>query len=1092
MSSKRIDALAEIMDEDKLAKIYSEINNEHTFKGFRRGNMPSQKLKNEINSSDEIYKEFLIKTIRSYCPEIHKDRLTRNIKYFDVEELPSSIDYFPARYAANLLKCANNPFDFMRVNQEMALEAMEYKQYKAEKAAAEKNMADENNLAQNLESQAEPELVSEFEQTFNSEPVEIPEVDEETDAVEDTMDEEESIYPKEAEYSNDDDMDTAEDEEEYAYPPIMSSYYLGYMQIKRTANNGKFYNFYPLAHIDEHGNFSPMDDTERFYYFPEFGNINVYSAKRYFELSRWFENGRLYVMDLDEKLLESNYGKNGELNSTKKKIDLDVLLSDNKKCDSHDEPYCCYQVIDVHDFSNYIDEGKSSCEIQTHQPGIVIPNKAVMLRDDQNRLIGPFNVRDLISRTDGKKTYWVDIKAKDKKYILDVYTPESPDALITLHYYDGPRGEETGHEVVANFKKLKRSSVDFLGSEMLIKGLNRLYEDNSSDNSAEVSISNSPYLDPELPEAVINERKERMLKILDRDRGQKDMLKNFSDKIWKNALLEAVRSGDPEWDEIFESLSQDASFMNAISRQRILSQAIDNKELELSQKQEELETLIRDTESKKLFYEQEEEMRLAESRKAAEERLANFRREEENFNKNREMYGLANEISQLRNQYEEEKTKLNQALKEQDVVHNQTEALLQSFREQTEGALAKIGELVLQDKVAKVLSTAMSDDKPDDVRIPVRQNHIDRYTELCANRSESDEAMIERLVKFFKEYRVNYSRNDILNLYICMTQGFLTVLSGAPGIGKTSACELLAHSLGLDRVLPGLEMPRYVLVPVEKGWSSKRDLIGYYNPLTKTFDKSNSMVYNALEISDRECADNAEMKVPPFVVLLDEANLSQMEYYWAEFMNVADRSIKEPRINLGSGKSFRVSRSFRFLATINNDHTTETLSPRLIDRAWVVTLPSGGRYRDIDFDKDFDPISMEQMQRVFGVSGDVDHLHPVCDQILKDVYKLCKDSEIEVSERSKGAIQGYCIGASRVFDIDHKNEDRTKEVLAVDFAIAQKILPKIHGHGPAYCENVLKRLEKYFEDNSLNKSHEIISEIIRRGSENMNYYQFCA
>ena len=1080
MSNKRIDMLAKIMDRDILTKIYSEINNEHTFKGFRRGNMPEKKLVNEINASDEIYKEFLIKTIRSYCPEIHKDRLTRNIKYFDADELPSSIDYFPARFAAKLLKCADNPFDFMSVNQEMASEAKTFEQYKKEKAAAEKIAADGNELAQN----------SEPEQDFDSESIEV---EGEPGAIRETVDD----YTEAAAYSEADGTDTFDDEEEaeeedYSYPPIMSNDYLGYMQIKRTSNNGKFYNFYPLAHIDEHGNFSPMDDTERFYYFPEFGNINVYSAKRYFELSRRFENGRLYVINLDEELLESNYGKYGELNSTKKKIDLDVLLTDNRKCDSHDEPYCCYQVIDVHNFMDFIDEGKSSCEIQTHDPVNVIPNKAVMLRDDRKRLIGPFNVRDLISRTDGKKTYWVDIKAKEKKYILDVYTPASPDALITLHYYDGPRGEETGHEVVANLKKLERRSVDFLSSEMLIKGLNRLYEDNSSDNSAEVSISNSPYLDPELPETIINERKERMLKILDRDRGQKEMLKNFSDKIWKNALLGAVRSGDPEWDEIFESLAQDASFMNAISRQRILNQAIENKELELTQKQQELETLIRDTESKKLFYEQEEEKRLAESRKAAEERLANFRREEENFIKNREMYGLANEISRLRNQYEDEKNKLDKARQEQDVVQNQTEALLQSFREQTEGALAKIGELVLQDKVAKVLSTAMSDDKPEDVRIPVRQNHIDRYTELCANRSESDEAMLDRLVKFFKEYRVNYSRNDILNLYICMTQGFLTVLSGAPGIGKTSACELLAHSLGLDRVLPGLEMPRYVLVPVEKGWSSKRDLIGYYNPLTKTFDKSNAMVYNALEISDRECADNAEMKVPPFVVLLDEANLSQMEYYWAEFMNVADRSIKEPHINLGSGKTFRVSRSFRFLATINNDHTTETLSPRLIDRAWVVTLPSGGRYRDIDFDKDFEPVSMEQMQRVFGVSGDVDHLHPVCDQILKDVYKICKDSDMEVSERSKGAIQGYCISASRVFDIDHKNEDRTREVLAVDFAVAQKILPKIHGHGPEYCKNVLKKLEKYFEDNSLIKSHEIISDIIRRGGENMDYYQFYA
>ena len=36
---------------------------------------------------------------------------------------------------------------------------------------------------------------------------------------------------------------------------------------------------------------------------------------------------------------------------------------------------------------------------------------------------------------------------------------------------------------------------------------------------------------------------------------------------------------------------------------------------------------------------------------------------------------------------------------------------------------------------------------------------------------------------------------------------------------------------------------------------------------------------------------------------------------------------------------FGIPETLHFVATINNDHTTETLSPRLIDRAWVITLP---------------------------------------------------------------------------------------------------------------------------------------------------------
>ena len=54
------------------------------------------------------------------------------------------------------------------------------------------------------------------------------------------------------------------------------------------------------------------------------------------------------------------------------------------------------------------------------------------------------------------------------------------------------------------------------------------------------------------------------------------------------------------------------------------------------------------------------------------------------------------------------------------------------------------------------------------------------------------------------------------------------------------------------------------------------------------------------------------------------------------------------------------------MATINNDHTTEILSPRLIDRAFIVSLPES--YSDIKPDvakPDYKPVSWENLLDVF-------------------------------------------------------------------------------------------------------------------------------
>lgn len=249
----------------------------------------------------------------------------------------------------------------------------------------------------------------------------------------------------------------------------------------------------------------------------------------------------------------------------------------------------------------------------------------------------------------------------------------------------------------------------------------------------------------------------------------------------------------------------------------------------------------------------------------------------------------------------------------------------------------------------KLLEAAGSRKKTDEKR------RIEtRVRETAASpRFTADPVTLARTLVADVKRRRDYDRLTILNLFILLTQNFLTVLSGPPGAGKTSMSVILGDVLGLTERSGRVEgtgqtegteqaermkrAERFLPVSVERGWTSKRDFLGYWNPLSKTFESPDPRRSDALALLDAEA--RAEFDDLAFVMLLDEANLSPMEYYWGDFMRICDDRSRMNRIALGGDALYDVPDTLRFLATINSDFTTENLSPRLLDRASVVTLP---------------------------------------------------------------------------------------------------------------------------------------------------------
>lgn len=331
-----------------------------------------------------------------------------------------------------------------------------------------------------------------------------------------------------------------------------------------------------------------------------------------------------------------------------------------------------------------------------------------------------------------------------------------------------------------------------------------------------------------------------------------------------------------------------------------------------------------------------------------------------------------------------------------------------------------------------------------------------------------------------------------MNLLLCTSLGFLTIFSGDPGIGKTSICRILAHSLGLDHPVvqdANVFTERYLLVAVGRGWNSKRDLIGYYNPLSKRIEKNNCNLYDAMKLLHFE---SQESKLP-MMILLDEANLSPMEYYWGDFVNICDTFNRDSEsvnnsINLGENEVLRIPKTLRFLATINNDHTTETISPRLIDRAFVVSLPSSSYSYNDEALKEFDgfnsPISIEKINSC--IESHRSSMEETANSIFENIKDRFRRIKQPLSPRIEEDVINYCSVAQNLLE---KERSAEPSIVALDYAMCQKAITKISGNGLEYRE-WLEELKTYCEGQFLTMTASQLDKIISDGDNSMQYYQF--
>ncbi|MCK5537068.1 MAG: AAA family ATPase [Bacteroidales bacterium] len=140
---------------------------------------------------------------------------------------------------------------------------------------------------------------------------------------------------------------------------------------------------------------------------------------------------------------------------------------------------------------------------------------------------------------------------------------------------------------------------------------------------------------------------------------------------------------------------------------------------------------------------------------------------------------------------------------------------------------------------------------------------------------------ISQIQAYLFEKNIIYPKYVLEDYFSLIKTNDLIILAGDSGSGKTNLVKSFADAVG------GVSK----VIPVKPSWTSSEDLLGYYNPLQKTY-LSTPFLEALIEASQ-----NPEV---PYFICLDEMNLARVEYYFADFLSVLEERDTDPEIFLYS------------------------------------------------------------------------------------------------------------------------------------------------------------------------------------------------
>ncbi|WCN36195.1 McrB family protein [Aneurinibacillus uraniidurans] len=264
-----------------------------------------------------------------------------------------------------------------------------------------------------------------------------------------------------------------------------------------------------------------------------------------------------------------------------------------------------------------------------------------------------------------------------------------------------------------------------------------------------------------------------------------------------------------------------------------------------------------------------------------------------------------------------------------------------------------------------------------------------------------------------------FSKDIIRDFHLSLTSlddKHFVILNGISGTGKTQLCRLYANAVyGLDYEA---ENPYLCVIPVRPDWMESTALFGYYSSFEKRY-----VVTEFLEIVLRALKEREK----PHFVILDEMNLARVEYYLSDYLSAVES--RKP-ICLHSQdnvadvpKTIEIPPNLYVIGTINVDETTHSISDKVLDRAFVMTLS------DVDF------------QRFWGsLENDIQDVLDREFEMLLSVHQKLLKYDLHFGYRTMYEM------IMKLYRNRQLPEDiQMEQMKAVDRVVSEKVLPKLRG-----------------------------------------------
>jgi energy-coupling factor transporter ATP-binding protein EcfA2 len=138
-----------------------------------------------------------------------------------------------------------------------------------------------------------------------------------------------------------------------------------------------------------------------------------------------------------------------------------------------------------------------------------------------------------------------------------------------------------------------------------------------------------------------------------------------------------------------------------------------------------------------------------------------------------------------------------------------------------------------------------------------------------------------------------------------------------------------------------------LFLSVRPDWRDSTSLLGYYNPLTETYEWTGFLRFLLRAAESYRQKDGLA-----WFVILDEMNLAHVEYYFADLLSIIESGrdrdgwSQEPiRLTYPDAKTdnpppheIHLPPNLYIIGTVNMDETTHAFSPKVLDRAFTIEL----------------------------------------------------------------------------------------------------------------------------------------------------------